>query len=221
MKFYKYEIPVAYSMIALAKLALLEQVQPFQNFICYWTAFNNIYVTIADNKGQRIQQRLRRGNPVTRNVGGVTIPEVDVITERKQIQMAIEEFDIDLKHYLLIHPATRFFVERTPSWKGKKIEYDSSGQRLNGVINVGKTMDEKHPVWSPINAILYKHYLQHTTDVAAREALCEQIVEILYTIRNNTLHGGKRADDANDHDVLVQAFPLLKMIVEYFFHEAV
>jgi hypothetical protein len=35
-------------------------------------------------------------------------------------------------------------------------------------------------------------------------------------VRNNTFHGGKRADDANDHQVIKMALPLLKIIVEYF-----
>jgi hypothetical protein len=221
MKFYQYEVPVAYSMIALAKRVLLEHLQPFQNFICYWTAFNNIYVTIADKKGQRVKQRLKQGKPVTRSFGGVRIPEVDVEPETKQIRMAVDEFDNRLKHNMIVHPNTRFFVERIPRWRDNKIEYDSSGQRLNGVINVGRTIDEKHPIWSPIDTKLYEHYLQHTNDATARDSLCEQIVSILYTIRNNTVHGGKRGDDGDDQEVLERAFPLLKMIVEHFIHEAV
>jgi hypothetical protein len=221
MKFNKHEIPVAYSMIALIKSVILVQLQPFQDFICYWTAFNNIYITIADQKGDRVKQRIKKGIPVTRNVGGVTIPEVTVVTETKQIQMALEEFDDKLKHDLIIHRSTRYFVDRIPRWRSNPIEYDPSGQRLNGVINVGKTIDEKYPIWSPIDKKLYEHYLQNTSDANARHSLCEQIVNILYTVRNNTVHGGKRADDANDQDVIRRAFPLIKMIVEYFFLEKV
>jgi hypothetical protein len=221
MKFNKHEIPVAYSMIALVKRVILVQLQPFQNFICYWTAFNNIYITIADQKGGRVKQRIKNGIPVTRNVGGVTISEVTVLTETKQIHMALEEFDDKLKHDLIVHRSTRYFVDRIPCWRANPIEYDSSGQRLNGVINVGKTIDEKHPIWSPIDKKLYEHYLQNTSDTNARDSLCEQIVNILYTVRNNTVHGGKRADDANDQDVIRRAFPLIKMIVEHFFLEKV
>ena len=39
---------------------------------------------------------------------------------------------------------------------------------------------------------------------------------MIYTVRNNTFHGGKRADDANDTQVLTEALPLLAMIVKSF-----
>jgi|GEM_PF-2464502 len=81
MKFYKYQLPVAYSIIASTKGIILEQLQPFQHFVCYWTAFNNIYVTIADNKGQRVQQRIKKGVPVTRTIASVIIPVVDMMPE--------------------------------------------------------------------------------------------------------------------------------------------
>jgi hypothetical protein len=111
-----------------------------------------------------------------------------------------------------------FFVHRTPYWSGLPVERDGSGQRLNGVLNVGYTTDSKHPVWSPIDAKLFEAYQKGIRDGSTREPLARQILDVLYTVRNNTFHGGKRADDANDREVLQQALPLLKMIVDSFVH---
>lgn len=50
----------------------------------------------------------------------------------------------------------------------------------------------------------------------ACDPLARQILDVLYTIRNNAFHGGKRADDANDAEVLEKALPLLMMVVDSF-----
>jgi len=51
-----------------------------------------------------------------------------------------------------------------------------------------------------------------------RDILAHQIVKLLYAIRCNLMHGGKRYDDANDIDVVKNAFPLLESIVISFLH---
>lgn len=43
-----HEVPVAYSMRAMAEDLVHSASQPLQDFVCYWTAFNNIYVTVTD-----------------------------------------------------------------------------------------------------------------------------------------------------------------------------
>ena len=55
--FQRYELPIAYSMIAAAK-----RIRPrrdghhsFEQYFLFWTAFNNIYTTIAHRKGLRTQ----------------------------------------------------------------------------------------------------------------------------------------------------------------------
>lgn len=45
-----HEVPVAYSMMTLASYPSRSAFHPLQDSVCYWTAFNNIYVTVADNK---------------------------------------------------------------------------------------------------------------------------------------------------------------------------
>jgi hypothetical protein len=41
---------------------------------------------------------------------------------------------------------------------------------------------------------------------------------LLYTIRNNLVHGGKNPDEANDIEVVEKALPLLDMVVISFIH---
>lgn len=217
MILYNYEVPVAYSMVALAGRPSHFAFEPFLKFVCYWTAFNNIYVTVADRRGRRASlRRSQDGSPRTRIVGDVRVPQVVPVSEREQIDLVFDEFSEDLKHTLVKHTSSRFFTYRTPRWGRYEIKFDASGQRLNGVINVGYTVDSSYPVWSPINRGQYESYIQGDQNVKSRNALAKQILNLLYTVRNNTLHGGKRADDANDHEVVEQALPLLALVVDAF-----
>jgi hypothetical protein len=214
-----YEVPVAHSMVALARRPSTFAFRAFQDFICYWTAFNNIYVTVAEQRGRRARLRyLDDGTIRTRLVANVRIPEVMPISERQQLDLVLGEFGDDLKHGLIEHTSTRFFAYRTPRWRGHRIESNASGQRLNGVINVGYTVNTDYPVWSPIDTEQYESYMQGDKDIETRNALAKQILDLLYTVRNNALHGGKRADDANDHEVVERALPLLASVVEAFLH---
>lgn len=51
MMFADYEIPVAHSMVKLAAELRGYSAHPLQEFMCYWAAFNNIYVMIAEQQG--------------------------------------------------------------------------------------------------------------------------------------------------------------------------
>jgi len=218
----RYEVPVAYSMIALARQSSKFGPQPFQEYMCYWTAFNNIYTTLAEQKGHIARLRTQKDGSIrTRPNGSVQIPEVEkVLTEREEIELAFDEFSETLKHELVTHPNAKFFVYRIPKWHGRRIEFDGSGQRLNGVINLRYTVDEKHPVWSPIDIQAYERYSQAKPEKGDKDLLAKQILFVLYMVRNNTFHGGKRADDANDRKVIEKASPLLSMIVEHFIYAA-
>jgi hypothetical protein len=130
--------------------------------------------------------------------------------------LAFQHFTDDLKRRLVEHPSSSFFVYRTPQWRGQPIARDASGQRLNGVLNVGYTIDDQHPVWTPIDVQTFEEYQAGARDPARADALARQILNVLYTVRNNTFHGGKRADDANDREVLEKALPLLIAIVDSF-----
>ncbi len=214
----QYEIPVAYSMVELAQKTAELVNQPFQEYMCYWPAFNNIYSTIAERKGNFSRLLIQKDKTIRlRKNGGVFIPEVVVeFRERDEINLAFAEFGDSLKHNLIAHPNTKFFVERVPKWHGHEIEFDEIGQRVNGVINVKHTPDFKHPVWSPIDIGTYEKFVQKQTTSDDIDLLARQLLFLTYTIRNNTFHGGKRADDANDLQVIEMALPLLKMIVKSF-----
>lgn len=218
----QYEIPVAYSMVALAQQSAKLAPQPFQEFMCYWTAFNNIYTTIAERKGYFARLRTQKDGAIrTRENGSVLIPEVEMaLKERDEIDLAYNEFSETLKKKLISHASTKFFVERTPKWHGFEIEFDENKQKLNGVINVRYTIDDKHPVWSPIDFGAYERYIQDKATPDDINLLSRQLIFLVYTVRNNTFHGGKRADDANDREVIEKALPLLKMIVESFMSRA-
>jgi hypothetical protein len=213
--FAEYEVPVAYSMVAMA--TQVPSTHPLQAFTCYWAAFNNIYVTIAEQSGKRARLRKNAdGSLRTRMVGQINVPQVSTVSEREQIDLAFDQFPDELKRRLAEHSSTLFFAYRTPQWRGQSIERDASGQRLNGILNVGHTVDAKHPVWAPIDIGMFEAYQQGARDSVHRDALASQILDLLYTVRNNAFHGGKRADDANDTAVLEQALPLLVMIVVSF-----
>jgi hypothetical protein len=215
MTFYSYEVPVAYSMVALAVGVPDNQYEPFQEYLCYWTAFNNIYATIAERVGLGARLSINAdGTPKTKLDGHLRVEEVQFYPEQKLIDCAFREFSNELKHNLIMSPYTRFFVYRTPRWQGAPIETDSWGQRLNGVLNVGRTVSRQYPVWSPIKMDDYEQYVAgNATDRTTLDHLSRQILYVLYTVRNNLVHGGKRADDANDGQVVQEALPLLRLVV--------
>jgi hypothetical protein len=219
--FTHYDVPVAYSMVALARRSSGIDLPALSNFGCYWMAFNNIYVTIADLKGRRVcLKKEQDGSLRTRQIANLNMPKVVRVSEKEQINLAFGEFAEDLRHRLIVHPSVRFFVYRTPIWRSQRLQYDAAGQRLNGVLNVGDTVSSEHPVWSPIDIRVYERYMEGNQNSEARDTLAKQIQDVLYTVRNNMFHGSKRADDASDHEVVEKALPLLVMIVESFLYNS-
>lgn len=210
MIFDRNEVPVAYSMVRCAE----RQTEPLSRFACFWMAFNNIYVVVADRNGLRPKYDRRNGELATERRAHVAVPKVKPPKERDQIQSVFAALTDDVKHSLIIHSSTAFFVRRTPCWRNTRIEHDATGQRLNGVLNVGFTIDKRYPVWSPVDPNEFERYA--SGDVQLRNSLSNQILWMLYTIRNNLFHGGKLADDANDLEVVEKALPLLMMIVNSF-----
>lgn len=209
-----YDVPVAHSMLAAIR-HLGTFADPMQQFMCYWIAFNNIYVTIAESQGLR-PEHLRRedGTEDTRCVGGVRVPKVKGVSERLMMDRALRLLTDEARHRLLQHRSTKYFVERVPQWRGQRITHDQKGQRLNGVLNVGHTLSANEPIWSPINPSRFQRFLSGRTDRRTVGILTREVLGVIYTVRNNLFHGGKRNDDANDRQVLENALPLLQLIVE-------
>jgi len=213
------EVPIAYSMITAAKRVRPRRdgQHPYQEYFYLWTAFNNIYSTLASREGLRTQLKLNAdGSIATYANGNVKIPEVVEVDERDQILAAVRVCDDELIHSLILHESTKYFVTRVPYWQGQKIEYDAFGQRINGVINVSCTIDCQYPVWSPVDVQYYEEYLDHPSDETSRNFMAQQIVELLHTVWKNLMHSSKKFDDSNDIAVIKNALPLLEMIVSSF-----
>ena len=217
--FQRYELPLAYAMIAAARRIRPRRDgrHPFEQYFLFWTAFNNIYTTIAHREGCRNQLKENDdGSIATIANGNVNIPEVIIVSEREQIHLTLQEFTDDLKHRLILHEGTKYFVGRIPFWGGIQIEYDAFRQRVNGVIQVNYTHDSRYPVWSPIDYQHYEDYLENPKNEENRNFLAGQIVDLLYTIRKNIMHAGRKLDDANDISVAENALPMLELIVASF-----
>jgi hypothetical protein len=190
---------------------------PFDKYFLLWTAFNNIYTTIATRKGCSTQLVVGDdGTIATWTNGHVKIPKVKPVSEREQLYLALGEFDDVLKHNLIAHESIKYFINRIPFWQGSKIEFDAFGQRVNGVINVNYTSSTQYPVWSPVDFQIYEGYLKKPDNEGDRDFLTKQIVDLLYTVSKNLMHFGRKFDDANDISVVENALPLLELIVTSF-----
>lgn len=218
--FRPYEMPVAASMIRLARSATsMDHWHPFQEYMCYWTAFNNVYTTVTYNLGHKAElKRKPDGSIGTRMEDGLRKVIIrKPPDEKSQIRYAINEFNDHIRHSLITLENTKFFVYREPKWQDSAIQHDILGQRLNGVINVNYTTNRDYPVWANIDTQKYEQYIAgNNTSKTLQITLTEQVVLVLYTVRNNLYHGGKRSDDADDVEVVEKALPLLQMIVDYF-----
>lgn len=195
---------------------LAEQAQhPFQKYFAYWAAFNNIYVVIGNRHGLAIRPALDHDqNPITEERWGYTFPKVFVPKEYDQISKTIEQLDASTKNFVICHKNVLFFVNRKP--KGVHSIQDARGQLINGVLNITRTINANSPVWSPINKSAFTNYL--AGDLAFQDQLTEQIIFMLYTIRNNLVHGSKNMNEANDIEVVEMALPLLEIVVKSFIH---
>lgn len=209
MNFHQVEVPVACSMIELAERAD----HPFQRYFCFWAAFNNIYTLVAQRNGVTVQPKFdRNGRRRTERKWTYIFPSVYTPKEHEQIIEAVNALDVRVKDALISHPNIRFFVERTP--QGVTSNRDSRGQLINGVLNVTKTVNSQAPVWSPIDKQAYERYI--AGDCSDIDLLAEQIIFMLYTIRNNLVHGSKNPGEENDMTVLRNALPLLELVVRGF-----
>jgi hypothetical protein len=217
---YRQFVPVAYSMVDLVRGISQVDSHPYQSFMCYWTAFNNIYTTVYDQRGHKPRHLTNNPREIQTHQGAtIRMPRVWTPSERDEIASARAQFSDNLKHELITHESTAFFVYRTPHWKGRPIERDEQAHPLNGVIDVGHTLTSTHPVWAPIDIHSYLRYVRDAdSDDRLRDHLTEQIVEIIYIVRNNLFHGGKMAHDENDVQVVENVIPLLSMIVSSFLH---
>lgn len=206
------EIPIAMSMIDLVDISP----HSFQKYSSLWTAFNNIYVLLSNRQGLRVtlSQNKNSQNGID-YFWNYCFPKVKTPPEKEQIRIALKFFNPEIKDRLIRHPNIPFFIERTPA--GVQEKFDHHGQEINGVLNLTRSIFPDVIIWSPINRIAYQDYLNGNASV--QQLLVEQIVFMLYTIRNNLDHGGKNPSDANDTQVIEMALPILREIVDFFIVE--
>ena len=137
------ELPVADKMLDLIDKRLAEH--PFQQFMCFWIAFNNIYTTNSYTLGKSAQLIKDDHGTIYRDdlFSSFQMPSVSLRTsEKDQIVKITKETTIEFQRSLISDEHIQFFVNRNPIWNGREIEHDIRGQELNGVININKTVDE-------------------------------------------------------------------------------
>lgn len=216
---YKEEIPIANSMIELAERAD----HLFQRYICYWVAFNNIYTLVSKRLAEEltiaakydlIPKLSRTGGEINYKINewGYWFPEMKLTSERKQILATTNLMGEKTKNKIVFHRNISFFVDRIP--KGVRSRSDSRGQLINGVLNITRTIESEYPVWSPIDTQVYQRVLKG--DRSEIDILIDQIIMMLYTIRNNLVHGSKNPNEANDNQVVEMALPVLEIVVKSF-----
>jgi len=218
-KFKRADLPIAYTMIETAGRIKPRRDgrHPLEKFFLFWTAFRQVYVTLAARQGLHTELlRGADGEVLTEPNGSVHIPRVIPVDERAQIAAARAEFDSGLIQALIAHPGTAYFIERTPFWGGRKLAGDAAGQVLNGVIDVNHTSQVEYPVWAPLDRQAYRRWAAGEITPEDEDLLARQITGLLYTVSRNLTHVGKQFDDGQDIAVYEQALPLLEMIVGRF-----
>lgn len=204
MVLYRSEVPVAFSMVELAEATKGQHFEPFQQYMCYWVAFNSIYATL-----KYMDHVQRHATP------GAVFPAIrNLPREQEQILAAFHKFSDELKHRLVLHPNTEFFVRREPVWRTPASQGALSS---NGVVNVAKSLYHGEPVVSTIDTAKYEEYRKGNCAGGIRDTLAKEILWVLYTVRCNLFHGGKEPNNENDVEVVSKALPLLQIIVSDFF----
>ena len=218
-KFTRADLPIAFTMIETAGRIKPRRDgrHPLEKFFLWWTAFRQIYVTLAARQGLRTELLTGEdGAVLTEQNGGVQIPKVRPVDEREQIAAARAEFDAGLVQALIAHPSTAYFAERVPFWGGRKLEQDALGQHLNGVVDVNHTSQAEYPVWAPLDREVYQRWMAGEGTEEDRALLIRQITDLLYTVSRNLTHVGKQFDDGQDIAVYEHALPLVEMIAGRF-----
>lgn len=221
----KAEGALARAMAELGRQAAQRPEQHASAYLCYWTAFTNIYAILATQQGARPHFGLRENGTLrTRRVGALKMAEVDPPPERELLDKACAGLDAALKHKLVTHASARFFVQRTPVWQGKRIAVDGARQRLNGVLDLRCTFDARYPVWRHIDAALYTRYVRAaetgTGDEQTRDVLTRQFLDILQTVAHNLLYVDSLTSDENAPTVVDHALALLSGLIENWLTQA-
>ena len=208
--------PVASAMVRLIEHGLRGDVEPLAEYLSYWVGLKSICATIAAERGCLPTLETSDGHLQLEEVGGLSMPRVRVPTEYEQLDAMYQVFSDQLKEKLILHRCTRYFVNRLPSLRGEELTVDARGQRLNGVLDLRRTVEARNPIWCPIDHDLYYAYLNGKQTSVAADKLAMEILTLVYTIGNNRFHGDSRVDYVSTVSVVERALPLLREIVEWF-----
>jgi len=211
-----WQFQLAIAMVRLVEKRRPSELDPLEQYMCYWVGFNNICVTIANEQGCRPALLTSGGRPQLERVGDFSMPKVRLPEEHERLEAVNKVLSPRLKEKLILHRSTRFFVNRLPRFDGEELTVDARGQRLNGVLNIERTVDAANPVWCPIDQALYYAYLDGERTGERADKLGREILAVLLSVGKNRFHGGKRTDDASIRNVVEHALPLLKEVVNSF-----
>lgn len=209
--------PVARGMI---RLAYDSNLAVFIRYMCLWSAFNNIYQHLAnvDKIGSKLQ--LENPYPKPREIDGYYLPNVSTKRELDLILNTTGKLSTDQKSDLLLLPQLGFFVYRTPHGaEGDRYPntlglFDKKDQRINGVLNRTRTVDPLYPYYAPIDLEKYESF--RDGDPTHIDLLSDQLAMLLYTVRNNLMHGHKAITSDNDGEVVRKAYPILEHLLSFF-----
>ncbi len=214
-----WQFPLASAMVRLVEHYPPGAMEPLEQYMCYWVGLKNICVTIANQQGCRAALRTSDGELQLEQVGRFRMPKVRVPRERERFEAVYRAFPPELTEKLILHRCTRFFVNRLPRFLGNELTVDARGQGLNGVMDIGRTVEAANPVWCPVDQALYYSYLGGDRTRDGTETLGREILALLDTIGENRFHGGNRADDASIAHVVERGLPLLKEVVNWFVNQ--
>jgi len=207
---------VASAMVRHVEQGRSGEMDPLEQYMCYWVGLKNIAVTIANEQGFHAELLTSDGQLQLEQVGGFRMPWVRMPKAREQLEALYKVLSPQLTEKLILHRCTRFFVNRLPRFHRDELTVDCRGQGLNGVLDIGRTIEATNPVWCPIDQALYYAYLGGERTSEGRDTLGKEILTVLYTIGTNRFHGGNRADDAPIAHVVEHGLPLLKEVVNWF-----
>lgn len=212
------DFPVASGMMRLAGRSTRKY---FSKYMCLWSAFNNIYQYLSDQDGFGSELLYDSNNKLrTKEINGYLMPMVKTDSETDLILRAINKLDPEqIKEWLEL-PEVSFFVHRTPEGVQGECHpekagcFDTNGQRINGVLNRTRTVNPLYPVYAPIDMEKYESFLNG--DLANIDLLSSQLVMLLYTVRNNLMHGNKMVSSDNDREVVHNTYPVLEKLLSCF-----
>src|ERR1700690_514438 len=80
-----WQFQLASAMVRLAEQRRPSEMEPLEQYMCYWIGFSNICITIANDQGCRPALVTSGGRPQLEQAGGLSMPKVRLPEEREQL----------------------------------------------------------------------------------------------------------------------------------------